>query len=155
MKDAILGRSTMFLMFFYKSQAYCVLILGVSAIVDNKPMDLYIMLYIQRWILKFWFWGNISVTSDATRLKIVPNKITFFVYTPFWQVLCNFKERLKIYPEIATPQCTDLSSRLCILETSQFRQETSQRFVFMATQCSSISQYVLYISRTFCMIWVS
>ena len=40
-----------------------------------------------------------------------------------------------------------------MLETSQFRQEQSQHFDFMAAQCSSESQYVLKIWRTFFMIW--
>ena len=33
-------------------------------------------------ILKFWSWCDISVTSDATCLKIVPHNNIFFVYTP-------------------------------------------------------------------------
>ena len=54
-------------------------------------------------ILKFWSWCDISVTSNATWLKIVPNANTFLVYTPLWQVLCNLKERPEIYPETAIP----------------------------------------------------
>ena len=59
--------------------------------------------YIRGMILKFWSWRDISETSNATCLKIVPNTNTFFVYTPLWQVLCNSKERPEIYPETAIP----------------------------------------------------
>ena len=48
----------------------------------------------------------------------------------------------KSTPKQLHPQYTDISSRLCILETSQFRQEQSQQFVFMVAQCSSVSEYV-------------
>ena len=53
----------------------------------------------------------------------------------------NFKEQLKIYLETAIyPQGTELTNRLCALETPQFRQEQSQSFAFMASQSSFISQ---------------
>ena len=45
------------------------------------------------------------------------------------------------------PQYTEVSSRLCMLKTSPFRQEQSQHFIFMAAQCASVSQYVLKIWR--------
>ena len=54
-------------------------------------------------ILKFWSWRDISVTSNATCLKIVPNTNASFVYTPLWQVLCNLKEWPKIHPKTAIP----------------------------------------------------
>ena len=54
-------------------------------------------------ILKFWSWRDISVTRNATCLKIVPNNNIFFVYTPLWQVLCNLKERPENYPKTAVP----------------------------------------------------
>ena len=59
----------------------------------------------------------------------------------------------KSYLKQPYTQCTDLSSRLCILKTSQFSQYL--QFVFMAAQWSPISQYVLYIWRTFYLIWIS
>ena len=52
-------------------------------------------------MIKIWFWCNISVTSSATCLKIVPNNNILFVYTLLWHVVCNLKERLDIYPKTA------------------------------------------------------
>ena len=60
-------------------------------------------LYIRLIIRKSWSWRDISVTSNATCLKIVPNNNIFFVHIPLWQGLCNQKERPEIYPEIAIP----------------------------------------------------
>ena len=54
----------------------------------------------------------------------------------------------KSIPKQPCPQCTDLSSRLCVLEKSQLRQEQYQHFVFMAAQCSSVNQYVPQIWKT-------
>ena len=54
-------------------------------------------------ILKFWSWCDISVTCDATCLKIVSNNSTFFVYTLLWRVSCNLKEQLEIYPKTVMP----------------------------------------------------
>ena len=54
-------------------------------------------------ILKFWSWCDISVTSNATCLKIVPHNNIFFVCTLLWHVLCNLKERLEIYPKTVMP----------------------------------------------------
>ena len=54
-------------------------------------------------ILKFWSWRDISVTSSATCLRIVPITNTFFVHTPPRQVLYNWKEWPEIYPETAIP----------------------------------------------------
>ena len=45
-------------------------------------------LYTKKMIRKFWSWRDISITSNATCQKIVPNNI-IFVYTPLWQVLCT------------------------------------------------------------------
>ena len=54
-------------------------------------------------IWKFWSWCDISVTCDATCLKIVPHNTIFFVYTLLWHVLCNLKERPEIYPKTVMP----------------------------------------------------
>ena len=62
-----------------------------------------VSLNIRGMILKFWSRHDISVTSNATCLKIVPNTKTFFAYTPQWRVLCDSKERQEIYPETAIP----------------------------------------------------
>ena len=72
-------------------------------------------------ILKFWSWCDISVTSNATCLKIVPNTNTFFVYTLLWQVLCNLKEWPEIYPETAIP-----SMHWHIKQTVHIRDLTTQ-----------------------------
>ena len=59
---------------------------------------------------KFWSWRDISVPSNATRLKIVPNNIILiiyiyivFFYTKLWRVLCYLKEQQEIFPETAIP----------------------------------------------------
>ena len=41
-------------------------------------------------ILKFWSWHDISVTSNATCLKIKPNNNVLFVDTPLWNVSEKF-----------------------------------------------------------------
>ena len=102
-------------------------------------------------LILVWYLCNQQCNMPKNCMK----KNTFFVYTPLYKVLCNSKERLEIYPKQPYPQSTDLSSRLCIFETPQFRQEQYQQIVFMAAQCSSFSQNVLYIWRTFSMIWIS
>ena len=67
-------------------------------------------------ILKFWSWRDISVTSNAACLKIVPNNNVFFVYTSLWQVLCNLKKCPEIYPETAI-----LSMHWAIKQTVRIR----------------------------------
>ena len=52
-------------------------------------------------IQKFWVWRDISVTRDATCLKIAPNTNAFFVYISLWLILCHLKERPGIYPKTA------------------------------------------------------
>ena len=54
-------------------------------------------------ILKFWSLCDISVTSNAACLIILPNNHIFFVYTLLWHVLCNFEERLEIYSKTVMP----------------------------------------------------
>ena len=54
-------------------------------------------------ILKFWSLCDISVTCDATCLKILPHNNIFFVYTLLWHVSCNIKERPEIYPKTVMP----------------------------------------------------
>ena len=54
-------------------------------------------------ILKFWSWCDISVTCDATCLKIESYSNIFFSYTLFWHVICNLKERPEISPKTIMP----------------------------------------------------
>ena len=54
-------------------------------------------------ILKFWSWCDISVTCNATCLKIVPHDNIFFVYTLLWHVLFNLKEQPEIYHKTVMP----------------------------------------------------
>ena len=59
--------------------------------------------YVRGVILKFWSWRDISVTSNATCLKIVSNNNMFFAHTPLWQVLSSLKEWPKNDPKTAIP----------------------------------------------------
>ena len=110
--------------------------------------------YIRGMILKFWSWRDISVTSNnATCLKIVQNTNTFFcifVYTggggggggntaltSFFVTWTCWRSDRKYIPKQPYSQCTDPY------------QARFTKNVFMAAQCSSVSQYVLYIKATF------
>ena len=101
-------------------------------------------------ILKFWSWCNIPVTSETTCLKIF-----YQIIISSLSIHCSdmfdvtWRSDRKYIPKQPCPQCTDISSRLCMLETSQFRQEQPHHFDFLATQCSSVRQYALKIWRTF------
>ena len=88
-------------------------------------------------ILKFWSWRDISVTSNSTYLKIVPNTNTFFVYTPHWQFLCYSKERPKIYPEIAIP-----SMHCHIKQTVHIRDLTIQTRAVSAIRFRGCSMFI-------------
>ena len=77
------------------------------------------------------------------------------IYSLFIQSSDKFYSDLKFTQKQPHPQCTDQSGRLCILETLQPKQEQSQQFVFMAAQCSFVSQYVLNIQRTCYMVWLA
>ena len=59
--------------------------------------------YLRGMILKFWSWCDISVTSNATCLKIVQTNNIFFVYTLLWHVWCNSKEWPETCPKTAMP----------------------------------------------------
>ena len=78
-------------------------------------------------ILPFWSWCDISVSCDATCLKIVPHNNIFFVYTLPKHVLCNLKEQPDIYPKTAMP-----SMHWLIKETVHVRDATILTFAVSA-----------------------
>ena len=78
-------------------------------------------------ILKFWVWCDISVTCDATCLKIVPHNNIFFVYTLLWHVLCNLMEQQEIYPKTGM-----LSMHWPIKQTVHVRDATILTIAFSA-----------------------
>ena len=88
-------------------------------------------------ILKFWSWRDISATSNATCLNIVPNNSIVFVYTPLWQVLCNLKERPEIYPETAIP-----SMHWLIKQTVHIRDLTILTRAVSATRFYGCSMFI-------------
>ena len=48
----------------------------------NTPLGIQSFARIRGMILKFRYWCDISVTSNSTYLKIVPNNNKFLFYTP-------------------------------------------------------------------------
>ena len=65
-------------------------------------------------ILNFWSWCDISVTSNRTCRKSVHDTNISFVYTLLWQFYGILRGDWKSSPKQPYPQCTDLSSTLCI-----------------------------------------
>ena len=92
----------LFIVIVSSGWTYLVIIMTLASTVFKKS-SFQKNSHLRGMILKFWSWRDISVTSNTTCLKNVPNTNTFFFYTPLWQVLCNLKEPPEIYHETAIP----------------------------------------------------
>ena len=78
-----------------------------------------VMFILRGMILKFWSWCYISVTFDATCLKIVQHNNILFIYTLFWHVWYKLMERPKIYTKTNMP-----SMQWAIKQTVHVRDAT-------------------------------
>ena len=93
--------------------------------------------YIRGMIQKFWSWRDISVTSNATGQKFVPNTKTSFVYTPIRQVVYHLKEQPEICPETAIP-----SMHWPIKQTVHIRDLTIETRAVSAIRFHGCSKFI-------------